>query len=316
MLRLLVSAGLALLFAATAGAGYCDNAGDLDRNDPRAYCSERALRNELIVGQLCLLLTEQAKPTQMSVGKVAVNCAVRAIESKSDQELRKYLQRQIVPTILGPNNEFFITDRHHLSSALFTAALDFKHPMKHRVLYACINDDFRNLTKPGEFWATMQATGNVYLKNEYGQPVQPEQIPAGLKQLHDDPFRTLSKWVRNSYGYIKCGKQGTENLPQCQRSKTPFFLELIWANFLRNELPPLQDASGPPFIHPLLPNYIYEANFQSQLGTLVKYLKQALQLATDAEQAGHLPGFNESPDKLVPSIVKIDSHGCDRIDEA
>lgn len=41
----------------------------LDSRDPRNYCSEKFLRGELRVGDLCLLRPQQVNPTQSPVGK-------------------------------------------------------------------------------------------------------------------------------------------------------------------------------------------------------------------------------------------------------
>jgi hypothetical protein len=49
----------------------------LDAHDPRNYCSEKFLRGELNVGDLCLLRPQQVNPTQIPVGK-GRSCGYRA----------------------------------------------------------------------------------------------------------------------------------------------------------------------------------------------------------------------------------------------
>jgi hypothetical protein len=33
-------------------------------------------------------------------------------------------------------------------------------------------------------------------------PLDPNSMPSGLAAMHDDPYRTLSRWVRDADGYI------------------------------------------------------------------------------------------------------------------
>lgn len=311
----ILAALICLLTARCEAAVKCPNK-ILNMANPLDYCSEQRIRDMLTIGELCILRTEQVRPTQVAVGKIAVRCAVRSIEKKNVTELYKYLYKQQVPTIVGPYGNFYVTDKHHLSSAMFDANLNLTNAMENRVVIACINDDFRNRTDLPGFWKYLNSTGNAYLRDEYGNWLDPlTEIPRGLKDLRDDPYRTLSRWVRNSHGFVKCGSEKIA-VPQCDKGDAPFFLEFFWANAFREKLSSPKDPSLPPYIHPVLDNFIYKVNFQTQAESLKLLFEEAMRFATDSSESIHMPGFNFSPDLLKPTPIKIDDFGCDDKDIA
>jgi hypothetical protein len=66
------------------------------------------------------------------------HCLEESIEQMNSGHLEDFLQDQQIPTVIGPNapEGFYITDKHHLVYALFSASFDnFKHPMQHRTMY-------------------------------------------------------------------------------------------------------------------------------------------------------------------------------------
>lgn len=93
-------------------------------------------------------------------------------------DLQDELINENVPIVVGPKGELFIVDHHHFASALFQSFLDFKRPSIHSVLYACIQDDFSNMTK-AEFWKTMKEENYVYLKDQRGNNITEDQLPTG-----------------------------------------------------------------------------------------------------------------------------------------
>ncbi|KNC84330.1 hypothetical protein SARC_03454 [Sphaeroforma arctica JP610] len=194
-----------------------------------------------------------------------------------------------------------------MSYALHQANLDFKNNMLHRTMYACIQDDYSNMTQTN-FWKKMYTTGNAYPFDEFGRRVEGQKIPPGLKQLKDDPYRTLSRYVRTSHGYVKCGGKKTKHLEQCA-TDAPFFIEFLWANFLRDRLPLIEDPSTP-VIRPPSEHFIYEASFQAQVTGLGSILEQAVDVAM-SDVAKDMPGYNLSPDIWKKAIAEIDKIGCD-----
>jgi hypothetical protein len=69
------------------------------------------------------------------------------------------------------------------------------------------------------FWRAMQETRPVYLfDNDGGGPIRPKDLCPHIKDLANDPYRSLAWEVRTRYGY----------------GKSPHaFAEFLWANFFR-----------------------------------------------------------------------------------
>eukprot|EP01134_Creolimax_fragrantissima_P003104 CFRG3104T1 len=309
MVRFSLELGLLFLYSVNQvnGRVECEDI-LLDASDSTNYCSQITLGGGVLSrGTLCLLRPEQAHPTQLAVGKAAALCHRRQMEKMSSHVLKKYLRKNQVPVFSGPNDQMYISDKHHMSYALHQSNLNFKNNMLHRAMYACIQDDYSNMTETA-FWKHMYDTGNAYPFDEFGRRVEGQKIPSGLKQLKDDPYRTLSRYVRTSHGYVKCGGKKTKHLDQCA-TDAPFFIEFLWANYLRDRLPVIEDPSKP-VIRPISEHFVYETSFQSQVVVLRSALEQAVDLAM-SDSAKDMPGWNASPEIWKKAIAEVDEVGCD-----
>lgn len=265
------------------------------------FCADRApwLRQ----GQLCRLRIDEVHPTQSSVGMVAVKCMAAKMESESESKNKEMVLRDyfaIVPLVVGPGDRFYIIDRHHVASALLLA----RQPEKRKVLYACVNENWRNKSTK-DFWETMIQSSDpkmVWLKDDKGNPIEPAQLPETLSALRNDPYRTLSAWVRDSHGYINCStiKEGSKP-KQCQENLTPYFLEFYWADFLRKQVP--------------IDN-IYTENYEVEIAELVNHFCDAMHAALSPAARAELGvayGYNESTGfpGMAPNAVRISAKGCE-----
>lgn len=142
-------------------------------------------------------------------------------------------------------------------------------------------------------------------------PMNPMLLPANLGDMLNDPYRTLSRWVRESCGYLKSGKD------QCATfgpGASSWFMEFSWADFLRGTTP-IASAEKPvcvsmPYTKECLPN---------QVGALVMLYPSAMK-AAESEQAkqyfeslGLDPvqyGFNSSGQHLG---LNISTEGCESL---
>ena len=213
------------------------------------YCDEHT-----DPGTICKLKVSTITPTQVSVGAHAAQCKadnklkVLAKKSKFEDGLVRFLIKpnHLVPTVIGPNPEdesrprFYITDHHHLSYALYlTATQEGKSPDDYDV-FACVIEDKKNKSM-AKFWDYMIRNHYAWLDNEQGQAIGIEQLQSvsTLSKMRNYPFRTWSRWVRDSCGYLKYGNDCLGKKPSKKDLKDagvqdppPFFMEFKWADYL------------------------------------------------------------------------------------
>jgi len=189
---------------------------------------------------LCKLHVDELRPTQFSVGSVAVTCKAQKISEKSKKKLKKYLadEKRQIPAIVGPDGYFYMTDHHHLSTALYRA-VSSKWGNKSKVLTIQILDNFttKDVTW-GEFWEAMQEEHRSYNYDNKGTPdMNFALLPVDVSGLLNDPYRTLSRWVRESCGYVKSGKEQCDGIRTDHKHAAPYFMEFYWGDFFRQHLP-------------------------------------------------------------------------------
>jgi hypothetical protein len=131
-----------------------------------------------------------------------------------------------------------MTDHHHLSTALHRA----DNPdwgKKSKVLHIEVLDNFTNKDVSwGEFWEAMQKANRSYnLDNKGTENMSFALIPKDVGGLLNDPYRTLSRWVRESCGYVKLEKTQCDEIRTDHDHKKPFFMEFYWGDFFRKNLP-------------------------------------------------------------------------------
>ncbi len=116
------------------------------------------------LGSTCLMKVKDLHPTQFSVGSVAVECKKKKIEKKYKKgKLEKYLadEARQVPAAVGPDGHFYITDHHHLSTAVYRAKQD-DWQGKNQKLHVNILENFYGTgISIEEFWNIMAMHKNV-----------------------------------------------------------------------------------------------------------------------------------------------------------
>jgi hypothetical protein len=150
----------------------------------------------------------------------------------------------MIPVILGPKQRPYIIDHHHLARALLEEGVE-------HVLVTVVAN-LRRLERDA-FWFVLENRNWMHAFDDQGRRRGYQDIPKSVKELVDDPFRSLAGELRLAGGYAK--------------DTTPFS-EFLWADFLRRRLKRKQ----------------VEKDFG-------RALKQALRLAKSAE-ADYLPGWS------------------------
>jgi hypothetical protein len=169
-------------------------------------------------GDICLCKLTDLHPTQTSVGLAEVRIKAEKlkdeIQRRSQQEFLKYLLKhnKEEPVIIGPGGIFYITDHHHLARALSDDGVS--------TTYCRIID---NISDAKDFWKQLKDSNEVYLKDQNGNVITPHDLPTSVKDLSDDPFRSLAGAVRESCGFEKNDKS----------TSGEDYLEFQWADYLR-----------------------------------------------------------------------------------
>jgi hypothetical protein len=149
------------------------------------------------------------RPTQFSVGyaEVEVKCSVWKKMKRKERE--HAIQSHSFPAVLGPGDEYYILDHHHLGIALIEEGV--------KEVWVTKLDDMSWLEEV-IFWRTMEFRAWAHLYDNKGRRRPYTEMPDRLTKLQDDPYRSLAGLVRTSGGYAK------DEVP---------FSEFLWADFFR-----------------------------------------------------------------------------------
>ncbi len=185
-----------LLFTTTILAG--------EVNDP----------SKMSVGDWCKFSILNTHPTQMAFGKKVVEDKIRKFQNLSKEELKQYLIKNKVPVVRAPNGSYFMIDRHHQTIAAFKVSRE-NH-------YVQLFQDLSKLPDMNSFWAEMIKLKLVWLFDEKGNgPHSPNDLPQEIRQMKNDPYRSLADAVQEKGGF--------------EKRPVPF-QEFIWAQFFRDKI--------------------------------------------------------------------------------
>jgi len=188
----------------------------------------------------CTLQVERLRPTQFAVGSIAVDCKADGIARRSKKKLKKYLQApdREVPAVVGPDGNFYITDHHHLATAVYRAkSKEWGDDDKLMRVKIIANHDAGGVSL-AEFWEGMQRERLTYNSDNKGIPdMNFALLPTTVGGLLNDPYRTLSRWVREGCGYVKLGKTQCDDIRTDHPHEAPYFMEFYWGEFFRQQLP-------------------------------------------------------------------------------
>jgi hypothetical protein len=150
--------------------------------------------------------------TQFCVGMREVAFKRAQLEEESKSERKDFLKNHLIPVVRGPGGELFLTDHHHLARALWDAG--------HQHAWAVQQADLSADTV-ADFWKTMEQKHWLYPVNDRGQSRPYGDLPKHVKDLKDDPYRSLAGLARNAGAFLK------DDAP---------FAEFRWAEFFRSRV--------------------------------------------------------------------------------
>ncbi len=184
---------------------------------------------------------DDLRPTQMTVGMREVKDKRKRWRGKKKQA--ESLGKHMIPVVQGPDKRYYVVDHHHLARALHDEGIE-------DILVTVIGD--LSMVDKDAFWGVMDNKRWVYPYDAKGERCHFRDLPKSIKDLKDDPFRSLAGELRRAGGFAK--------------DTTPFS-EFLWADFLRRKIP----------------TKVVEDNF-------AKALEKALSLAR-SHDAIYLPGW-------------------------
>ena len=160
---------------------------------------------------------ENLKPTQMSVGMIEVKEKIKEVQKVQHDYIRllEFLKHNAIPAVMGPNKVLFCIDHHHMGRALHEAGV--------KDTVCNVLQDMSFHTSMEEFWNDMNAKHFVYPYDEEGKGPYPySALPQHVKDLKNDPYRSLAGELRVAGGYHKTSEP---------------FEEFLWADYLRPKIP-------------------------------------------------------------------------------
>jgi hypothetical protein len=152
------------------------------------------------------------RPTQMTVGMKEVTEKRKRWREHKSRKRAELLGRHMIPVVVGPDNNNYVIDHHHLARAL--------HEEGERDVLVSVVADLTMVDKKA-FWVVLDNHRWVYPYDAKGERRDYGDLPKDVTGLKDDPFRSLAGELRRAGGFAK--------------DTTPFS-EFLWADFLRRRM--------------------------------------------------------------------------------
>lgn len=153
------------------------------------------------------------RPTQITVGYHEVRDKRAHWQSLDKKARAQAISSHWFPAVLGPGQQYFVVDHHHLGLALIEEG-------ERRVQVMLLRD--LSWLDPVIFWRMMEHLQWVHPFGPDGTRHDYDRLPQTLTELVDDPYRSLAGELRRNGGFAK--------------DTTPFS-EFLWADYLRLKIP-------------------------------------------------------------------------------
>src|ERR1700756_5032720 len=149
------------------------------------------------------------RPTQMTVGMREVKEKRKRFREQNAAKQGDMIGKHMVPVVYGPDERYYVVDHHHLARALHDEGIE-------DILVTVIGD--LRMVQKDAFWNVMDNKRWAYPYDAKGERRPFKDLPKSIRELKDDPFRSLAGELRRAGGFAK--------------DTTPFS-EFLWADFLR-----------------------------------------------------------------------------------
>src|SRR6516162_10998650 len=127
------------------------------------------------------------RPTQLTVGMREVEAKRKSWRQHPERKKPEFLGRHLVPVILGPKDQAYVIDHHHLALALHREGVTD--------VATTVVADLHDLPRDA-FWIYLDNRGWLHPYDADGRRRGYKSIPKRLTELVDDPFRSLAGELR------------------------------------------------------------------------------------------------------------------------
>ncbi|WP_051356501.1 ParB-like protein [Azorhizobium doebereinerae] len=151
-------------------------------------------------------------PTQLTLGMEEVARRAKKMMAMSEDEVEALLRRKAIPCVLGPGQQLYLIDHHHLCRAALMAG--------YKSVYLDLDQlvDRSRLDRDA-FWEEMEREGNCWPIDADGNRRPYARIPDHVRDLTDNPWRTLARAVRG---------------PAFRDDDETPFKEFMWGEYFRS----------------------------------------------------------------------------------
>jgi hypothetical protein len=174
-----------------------------------------------IESELIEVALEDLRPTQITVGFKEVDAKRKSWAKLDDADRKKAMGDEFFPAVRGPGGKFFVLDRHHAALALSREKAECVRVGLVRDLSALSSENF---------WIFLDHYSWMHCYDAKGKRRPLDKVPKRFEGMQNDPYRSLAGELRDHGGYSKV------DVP---------FLEFLWANYLRRQVPQRQLKEDP-----------------------------------------------------------------------
>jgi hypothetical protein len=163
------------------------------------------------------------RPLQGAVGEEEVRKKAEDIDD-NPEKARSDLKSDPIIVIFGYGSHLYIADHHHLAKAWVESAANATVKKENWIangVCKVMNKNYGlsvDFASEDAFWNALKHPAlHIWLKDENGQKITPDQLPKTVANLPDDPYRTFARKVEKKGGF--CKYPGSDD-----------FLEFMWAD--------------------------------------------------------------------------------------
>jgi hypothetical protein len=154
----------------------------------------------------------ELRPTQITVGRKEVEDKRKRWKAQGIEKKMAFVEKHMVPVIVGPRGKYYILDHHHLSLALLEDGV--------KNVFVTVRADYSKLDRDA-FWFVLDNLNLMHPFDQDGRRQPYEAIPKHVSAMVDDPYRSLAGSLRRAGGYAKADAP---------------YVEFLWADFLRRDI--------------------------------------------------------------------------------